>query len=397
MIRRLAFLSLCLNLVLVLAWGWRWVGVSRSDGPAASPAPSSLPQLKESNHADTSLRDQELSWSRLAASDMPSMVRNLRAAGLSEDMVRAVVEAELDRRYVESVWPSNPRQGKAYWQAPHPEEWERWNQTNRAWLVQKSEVLQAVFPNANDRMNYEPGTEDSLRHLSREKQKQVAALRGQALNQKRALAQQSDISEDEFKQRAAQIDAEYEQAFARLLSPSELEEYFLRRSPLTARLRDQVFGLQLSGDEFRELARVLMNSSSSDASASTKAPTAATDSGTGNAGATGTNRARALLGDMRYEAMIQASDPAFLPIYQVVRRYDLSFQAAQQVMDARQAAQHRRQQILADSALNQDQKNSALQSLQLDTEQAIVGVLGLSGFQTYRRQGGEWVLNLAQP
>jgi hypothetical protein len=102
------------------------------------------------------------------------------------------------------------------------------------------------------------------------------------------------------------------------------------------------------------------------------------------------------LGDEDYEAYTRAQDWNFQQIYQAAKRADLGTTEAVQVYDMRQVAEDEARQVRANQDLTAEQRATALEGIQTETESSIRQVLGETGWDQYNRgYNTTWLRNLA--
>ena len=335
-------------------------------------------------------------WKVIRAGGLGTMPSKLRDAGFPEDIVRAIVKAE-----VGSLFAAR-RKAIAAEVTPAP----YWN---KDFGHLSAKVVR----------DYE--------NLRKEQDKTVAALLGVG-------AAESDESEDPLRQRLMSgltstqfssveaINSDYnelqgqivsnangtllpedaeqlsylekqrESDLAAMLSPAELFEYQLRSSLLSSQLRTRLTSFKPTEEEFRAIFSAQQtleeNDGSSDSSESTQDGAIATRQ------AEVQSQIQQALGADRFLEYQRSNDPAFQAADQVVERLNLPSGAVDQIEGIRSEIGKRAEEIQCDSNLDETAKNKQLSVLAAEATSRLTSVLGSDGVAAYQQSGGFWLQSL---
>ncbi len=178
----------------------------------------------------------------------------------------------------------------------------------------------------------------------------------------------------------------------RVLSPEELFEYDLRRSPTTVRLRSQLSAFKPTEEEFRTLFRVQFErdtASGRDAAFAGITFLGATDREADRA--TQLEQAKGLLSPERYAEYEFATDSRNTTLARIASRFGLSHAAAREVAAIRDSASSEMLSLRRDTAKAPDERDAQLAALTRAAAERVVGVLGPDAYRAYLENGGSWL------
>jgi hypothetical protein len=374
--------SVGLNLVLAL-----WL---ISSGPKPGVFPISKPLGLES--ATVPLQN----LTALKGLDLGRWVKDLRAAGWPESIVRAVVVAEVNR---ELGVANASSAGPDFWQRPSlldgvacRERYQEVLATER----QRDQKVQEVLGFEVGPFSNWVGREElraALDFLPNLKQESVARLflrTEAAANELQNLTAGVRTPEDYAQWKL--IRAQYESELARLLTPEERAEFELRNTSTAQQLR-QWMGFEPTEAEYRALAH--LGQPWLDAREETFGyvlQSAASDKDKTQAELE--TKVRETLGDERYAMYRRSQEAEYRELLGVASREQWPPEAASQLYDLQKTAETQAQQIRSQAALNQDQRQEALIQLQSRIRQSAQALLGEAISSSYLNRPASWIESL---
>ncbi len=343
-------------------------------------------------------------WPALASDDLATLVARLRAAGFSAVAIRGVVNTRLDAWFRTRMKElAGDPADTPFWKPDGPgfmsnaKLFEAQSQVYRERAAKLRTLLGDDFfatgygnATATQRAQFGDIPRAKIDLVQR-----IADDYAEMTQQVTAAARGMMLPEDHAK--LALLEREKRADLAAVLSPAELEDYLMRSSPITSRLRSAMSFMDASEAEFRAIyqiqlpyANVLYPTSSggityfsSDLSRQrTEAQTKIAE------------QAKAALGDARYAEFARASSSEFQQLTRLAQRENLPAAAAVRAYDARDAAARESMRIIEDRTLNTDQKRAALQFLAQTTTTQIVGALGANAGNAYAKSAS-WLTRIA--
>ena len=207
-------------------------------------------------------------WAKVETSDYKQYVRNLRALGFPEDLVRSIAIADVDKLYEPREQPIKPK--LVAYDAPlsqrqtHDTSPEDWQRVKDLWQlrVEKQGVLEQILDSYVPReilrtpisRNYE-AYEYALSLMPPEKRNavQMAQETEILVEGMNNTSIRDDAAELEaFKQSCQDRDA----ALHRVLTPEEFERYEMNTTPAGTELARRTIGMEPTDEEFRAMFRV---------------------------------------------------------------------------------------------------------------------------------------------
>ena len=199
---------------------------------------------------------------------------------------------------------------------------------------------------------------------------------------------ESLTAEDQAQLRRIQQQREAEIAAA--LSPEELKQYELRMSPTAYAVRDSLFGMNGSEEEFLTLFK--LRKSFDDTWGQGEPEDPAVKEKWAQAGQELAQSIRAKLGETRYVEYARAQDADYRELSVAAARFQLPASKALEVYDYKRVVQEQRVALVSDPNLTLQQKQTALQAMGDETEKAVREALGERAFRYYLRHGqGGWM------
>jgi hypothetical protein len=314
-------------------------------------------------------------WKSLFDSDLAAFAAKLRAAGLSERVVRAILSAQIDEQFRVREAALLPAKKKL----------QSWWQTDTTPVPLQTRLVQLALRREKSRLRWivlgldpdAPSEEDSP--LSAEKLSLARMITGDYEAIRREGFQTRLLMPAEREQLDA-LQAEKRRELAAVLSPTELADYEMRTSPAVADMRERLHGFDATDAEFPAIFDYFKNY--------------------GAAAKTGLNAAveqelekpaRAALGEERFAEFARAKSYDFRNLSSLAARAGLAPQAAVEVFDLRENIAKESARIGNDPNLPLDEKAAALQALAQNTRAQIVAKLGPAASPAYLKQADLWI------
>ena len=403
---------ICFNLGLAAAIGYL---VQRRAQPTAVASPASevittnVTRVVKLKPASTGTdASGNFSWQAVESDDLKRYVANLRAIHCPEETIQDIVVAEVNRRFAarEASLKLRPQYAKP-WElsALNSGRYGDQSQKLRQLLREKQALLKDLlgvdvsldFPATSEFRNDEK-FEAALKWIPESKRDQARAIQA-AYQDKTAELQQRTrgLFEPEDQEESKRLRAERREALAKLLTPSELEDFDLRTSSTASSLRSQLTGFDPSEKEFRALFRLRQQQDEFNASLSglTGADQAAQQK-RAEASQQMEQQIKAALGDARYSEYQRSQDSGFRTLTQLAEQNGLPKDAAAKGYDLRQTAIQEVQKLRLDETLTPQRRNEAIAAIKAETDRAVQQALGEKVFNTFKRRNSQWLDNYAR-
>lgn len=337
----------------------------------------------------------------LQTSDVKALIAQLRAAGFSSDLIRAIVAGKVNDQF------SARRKALIAGQEEIP----FWKTQQRMYMDPKT--MSAIREISREQTNLMkellgpdgmPGNDEmqayqrrQFGNLSREKLEQLQSISGDYNDLRSQIyAAANGVWLPEDREKLALLEKEQRADMVKVLSPQELEDYDLRSSTTANQLRSQLIAFNPTEAEFRALFKLQQ---------------AFDDKyGSGNMIASAEQyrqrqeqqkellaQAQTVLAPDRYDAFKQAVDPNYQMINRIVARMELPATAATQVVTAQQDIMKRATTIRMDQTLTPEQRTTQLSALSQEATTRVTTALGTRGYEAYKQYGGGWMQNIARP
>jgi len=334
-------------------------------------------------------------WEQLESEDYRTYITRLRAIGCPEQTIRDIVIADVDKMLAPKFQAAspNPREVK-YWQPIEHDLFDGADQkealrAQRALDFEKREVIRELLgiDLVGERLRV-MGQEDyhgqRLSFLPEEKRARVRTVLDQFADQERELLEQQIEEGTGLVDTAelARVRQQKEAALAPLLTPAEREQYDLWFSESAARVRESIYGMDASEEEFLKLYELQRQF---DAKYNGPLPPGGSEWNEVQ------QQIRDALGE-RYGDWMRAQDPDYRELVRVTTRFKLPATVAAQLYSFKQPVEQERANVEADSNLTTQQKDAAFQAIANETHRAYKEALGEKAFWYYeRRTSNPWV------
>ncbi|MBI5385173.1 MAG: hypothetical protein HZA90_10855 [Verrucomicrobia bacterium] len=406
---------LLVNLGLVLLAGYLW----RKAHPPAEPAAPSGPGVVATSSGGPSqpvvrvvktnvVETNTFRWSQVEADDYRTYIERLRGIGVPEQTIRDLIVADIDKLFAPrlNALRTGGEKELQYWQSDDKElesadEYRHRERQRRAVDYEKREIIRQLLgiDLVSERQRVQ-GAEDffgrRLGFLSEDKRGQVRTIierfNEEELAIRRKVWEEGESLTEEEQLRLQQLQQQREVAVTNLFTPAELEQYQITMSPLAYKLRDSLFGMNPSENEYLALFRLrkAFEEKWGDGSAAPAEPLKRAE--WEQDVATITSQIKESLGDQRYAEYTRAQDPAYRELALAAARYKAPAAAAAEVYEYRRVVLEQRATVAGNRSLTREQQQAALSAMAAETERAVRATLGDRAYSYYLRSGqGGWI------
>jgi hypothetical protein len=374
----------------------------RADG-AADNAPRTGAVAQRSGQAARAARNpgaeaQGTLWSALESDDLPGLVARLRAAGFPPALVRAIISAQVDRRFQARLKALASGVETPYWQPTalssfnNPKYFEERQQAyrDRSRLLRELLGEQAL---ASAGVDPTQAQRQQFGDLSKAKIETVQRINddyAEMVSQVRAATQGIMLPEDRAK--LALLEREKRADLAAILTPAELEDYEMRSSPATMRLRSALSLIDASEAEFRAIFRIqqpfteILYPSGGMGGMMTMEIRQRRD----DAQKQVNEQLKATLGAARFAEFARAQHFEFQQLARLTQRENIPLATAVSAFELRTSTSEESQRIGSDPSLSNEQKLAAMQALAQKTRTQLLSSLGPSVGPGYT-QSAAWL------
>ena len=162
---------------------------------------------------------------------------------------------------------------------------------------------------------------------------------------------------------------------SKVLNAEQLEEFLLRFSQNSSKLRQDVRGIDLTPDEFRKIFRAI-DPAEHQMQLEYGGPEALSPKQREQQEALRDRAIRETLAPERYLQYLATKDPLFRQAQLAASQYNLNGKAVQPLYDLQKSIETKRTQISQNTTLTPEQKNQALQSIGVEHQQVLQKLLG---------------------
>jgi hypothetical protein len=334
-------------------------------------------------------------WPLLATEDLPALIARLRGAGFPPEVIREIVNAEVDARYRPRIRAYSEADPNApFWKAlpttfsMNSVRLEEYQQL----LRERSRVMRELL--ADPALAGDDSTAEQRRRFGDLPREKIDALQRieddytDMMSAVRASANGILLAEDRAK--LALLTREKRADLAGVLSAAELADYEMRSSPLTALLRDMVGEFRATEAEYRAIYDLhkTMNE---------KFPYIG-GVGLGNnyndrrqVQQELDSQLRAQIGEARYNDYVRETSDDFQQLRRLTQKENLPADTAVRAFDVRNSVSQESLRIIGDSTLSVDQKRTALATLAQATRGQLLSLLGGAGPAYVKIVDNQWL------
>lgn len=329
-------------------------------------------------------------WGKLYSADLATFAANLRAAGLSERLVRALITAQIDEQFRDRETALNADRPKPkFWQT------DNYREPLQARLARldlrrekaklRTQILgvdESVIDSSGSALGdaLPPAKREMVRMISEDYEAMISDVRNTG-----GPLLPSEIEKRKY------LEAERRRELAELLSPAELADYELRTSDTVRQLKYQLREFNATEAEFRAIAALQQ------AFDQTRG-----DDGSARYGSDGwkqqqearaalDEKIKAALGADRFTEYARARDNEFQQISRLAQRAELPPTAAVQAYGLRETASKESNRIFDDKDLSVDDKHAALKTLAVNTRSQLLSTLGPEAGTAYLKSAANWI------
>ncbi|MFM2294258.1 MAG: hypothetical protein RLZZ350_671 [Verrucomicrobiota bacterium] len=351
---------------------------------------------------------QAIDWRAVESDDYKKYIANLRSVGCPEETIRDIIVADVNKLFEDRK--------KALKQAKAPKEkfkfWETGMgsmakmmggamdeetvKANQALAAEKRALLKELLgvdieeKPADLMASMMNPFESMLDFLPADKQTKVMELMQQY--QAKMMKQMGDSGDGMKDMQKVQKDMEAE--MAKILSPSEMEDYQLRLSQTAMVMRMQLDGFSPNEQEFRDMFKLQKNFDDQYSMFSMGDEDDKTRKAREAAQKDLDTQLKATLGDARYADYEREKDYDYKNIAKAVKREGLDKTVGVKVYDMKKAAQDEANKLRMDSTLSMEDRNAKLQLIRRETEAALLTTMGQKGYDSYQKSANNWLNNI---
>jgi hypothetical protein len=368
-----------------------------SHAAAAKTGPAKAPV----NAADKSA--QPFAWTDADNTDFIGLAGRLRAAGFPLAVVRNVVTTLISQQFAERQRDlMRERMPKNYWQNGRTDVAKNIEINNQMRALNRERqnlVKAALGPDYDRAASNDPW-------LVFERERQFGGIPAAKIDQfnkintdyaeltQKVHEESMGILLPEDRAKLALLEKEKKADIARLFTPDEQLEYDLRNSEAANMVRSRAGRFDLTEEEFRAVYAAQKSFEDANPRPDQLTPgfaqqrQAALDAAFHDA-----------LGDDRYAEMKKANDPAMNPgnqevLTRLVTRLNLNPSTVPNVIAVQQDVQQRAVAIRGNTALTLGERTDQLSALATEAATKLTPLLGPTGFEAYKQNGGQWLNTL---
>jgi hypothetical protein len=354
--------------------------------PDRTPPPALQPMNPATMGSAKAAEADDAGWASLHSSDLATLVQRLREAGFPPVMVRAIVDAEVERQFSPRInelrrsvtetpyWKQDPGYytGSAKLFESINQIYRERSRVLRDLLGNEGYGVAGVDPTAAQRRQYgnlSPAKIDLVRRIADD----YAEMTGEIRSAMRGVT----LPED--REKLALLEREKRADLAAILTPEELADYEMRTSPVTSRLRTALSIMDAGEAEFRAIYKayepfkdVLFPTSSggmtfygSDLMEKRREATQQIHA-----------QLEAELGADRFGHYQRSTDSDFQQLYRLGQRDNVAYETVVQAYDARAPIAEASIKIVEDRNLSSDAKRAALKELAEKARTTLLSTLG---------------------
>lgn len=355
---------------------------------AARDADARVDRERRAASTKAAAASQRLLWSALRTEDLQALVARLRAAGFPPAVVRAVVSSEIERRFSTRIKSLQAQAEETpYWQpsATRSNFYSKFFEERQQVYRDRTRLLREVLGDEFYAGSGLDPTEAQRRQFGNLSKAKIDLLQrinddyAEMTAQIRMATAGIVLPEDRAK--LALLEREKQADLAAVLSPQEFEDYTMRTSQITSRLRAALTLIDASEQEFRTIYRL------SQPYADVLYPDIgdrAIMTADGRQKREDSQRAldaqlKSALGDARFAEWTRAQNYEFQQLVRITQQQNLPTSSAISAFDLRAATTAESATIGNDAKLSPEQRLAALRDLAQKTRNQLVATLGPAG------------------
>jgi hypothetical protein len=339
-------------------------------------------------------------WNALDSDDLPTLIARLRAAGFSRGVILAMLSAKLEAKFADRMraltgdpentpfWKPDPTNGPM-----NTKYWEEYSQIYR----DRTRMLRELLgPDSLAWAGADPAAVQKRQFGSIPKEKtelvqRIADDYAEMSSQIRASTQGIMLPED--REKLALLEREKRADLAAILTPGELEEYEMRTSTVTSRLRTALTLMDATEAEFRAIFQAQQALTDRLNPQGMTVITSAMMDDRREAQRQVNEQLKAVLSPARYAEYVRASSSEYQNLYRIGQRDNIPAETVLRAYGLRDTIAGESVRIGDDPALTLEQKRTALQTLAQKARTQILGTLGPSAGEAYA-QSARWLTSI---
>ena len=402
--RVLLILSLVINLALgafvVLKNPTATVAVTTA---AEKTAAAKAAEMKTETTVATKV--QPIDWRAVESDDYKKYIANLRSVGCPEETIRDIIIADVNKLFEDRKLALKknkaPKEKFKFWETGMGSMMrtmggqfdEETVKANQALAAEKraliKELLGIEIEEKPDLMAGMNPFESMLDFLPSEKQTKVMELMQQF--QAKMMKQMGDGDMADNGKKMGDVQKEMEAELAKMLSPSEMEDYQLRLSQTSMMMRMSLDGFNPTEQEFRDMFKLqrgfddehsMFAMGDEDDKTRKARETAQTELDA---------KMKATLGEARYADYQREKDYDYKNIAKVAKREGLDKETGVKVYDMRKAALAEADRLRMDTSLSSEDREAKMQLIRTTTESAMLTAMGQKGYDAYKKNANSWL------
>jgi len=338
------------------------------------------------------VRQENFTWEQIESPNFVTFIKNLRAIGCPEPIIRDIITSEVDRvfakrRLEEVVYPNYQ-----WWRSkPDPAIVQAASTKLAALESERRQFLTSLLGTGWDTQNNEliaanggvTLTGPILGDLSPETKQTVYGIAARA-QQKIDLYQETQRLQNKpvDPMEMVRLREEPLAQLSAVLTQPQYAEYALRYSPSADQLRAQMSSVELSADQFRELFNAISsingqpvfyyNGADQQLLAAQKQLQAQSDA-----------IIKETMGDQFYAAYQLNQDPMYRSSQATAEQLGVAQTSVMPIYEINRATQSELDRIRKDTTLTSDEKVEAIAQTQVEQQQSIEQILGPEVFQRW--------------
>jgi hypothetical protein len=329
-------------------------------------------------------------WTALETSDLPTLISRLRAAGFPPAVISAVLGARIEAQFSARMRAlASTLESVPFWR-PSPTSYinnTRFNEERTQIYRERTRLLRQLL--GDDFLAAAGGdaTAAQIRQYGNLPKSKITLIErinddyAEMASQVRSAANGIYLPED--REKLALLEREKRADLAGILSPQELEDYEMRSSLITMRLRSAMTWMDASEDEFRAVFRVHQQLSDPLEYTPGAMRTAMSYQDRQDRDKKMADAIVAAIGEKRAAEFERSQSYDFQQLARLVQRENGDLKAAVAAFDLRTTTAAESMRIRGDSSLSADQKMAAMQTLAKTTKDQLTQTLGAAAATTY--------------
>lgn len=331
-------------------------------------------------------------WASLQADDLKSLVARLKAAGFSPVVIRAIVNQRLEAQFSARMAELAGTIDLPFWKPDPSTSYNnsKYYETQSQIYRDRAKALREILGDAYFATSAGDATAEQRRKYGDLPKNKIELIErivedyAEMLSQAKIATNGITLPED--REKFALLEREKRADLAAILSPAELEDYEMRNSPMTMRLR-QAFGiLDVSEDEFRTVYRaqqpyfdILYPNNTGMTVMTSEMSRQRTEAQQKVA-----EQLKAAFGEQRYTEYARATNYEYQNLYRLGQSSGVSIDSINRAYDLRDSVTKESMRI-NDSGLSADARLAALNTLVGDTKMKLVAALGSNVADAYTK------------